>query len=332
VLGTVRALWAAAEGAPAEHFVSIRKQIGQTIHRLRGRVEKQLHARREVEDVGPLFASLNGHAEALLPPQAPPRFPEPAVRLYDKDLAEQALRHLPLAGEFDSVEAFRAHLSARLPFNSAGVRARLASRLVNRYFPGDVLNPDLVRFAAAARGTPSLGEALFYLTCRAEGVVSSVAEQVVYPALAVGEVPRTRIADHIRSLLDGSRSVPDSAAAVVRTYEKFGIARANRTRLLVSTRLGSLPSFAYLLHLEFPAPGMYTFERLLEGPVARWLLWDRDWMVEQLYLLRDAGLLAKVSEIDRVRQLTTRYELADAVEPVLGLFQESPRETVRSRH
>ncbi len=69
---------------------------------------------------------------------------------------------------------------------------------------------------------------------------------------------------------------------------------------------------------------MYSFERLFDGPPHKWLLWDQQWMVRQLYRLREAGLLAKVSEIDRMRQFTTKYNLADAVQPIVALAKESP--------
>jgi hypothetical protein len=47
-------------------------------------------------------------------------------------------------------------------------------------------------------------------------------------------------------------------------------------------------------------------------------------VVRQLYRLREAGLLSKVSEIDRLRQFTTKYTLAEAVQPIVALAKESP--------
>jgi DNA repair protein RadC len=47
-------------------------------------------------------------------------------------------------------------------------------------------------------------------------------------------------------------------------------------------------------------------------------------MVRQLYRLREAGLLSKVSEIDRLRQFTTKYTLAEAIGPLVALAEESP--------
>ena len=67
---------------------------------------------------------------------------------------------------------------------------------------------------------------------------------------------------------------------------------------------------------------MHTFESLLQGPLHKWLLWNQDWLVQALYALREAGLLSKVSEIDTHRQFTTKYSLADAVDPVVKFIKE----------
>ena len=68
---------------------------------------------------------------------------------------------------------------------------------------------------------------------------------------------------------------------------------------------------------------MYSFERLFKGPMHRWLLWDQQWMVRQLYVLREAGILSKVSEIDGMRQFTTKYALDDAVRHLVKLTEEA---------
>jgi hypothetical protein len=46
-------------------------------------------------------------------------------------------------------------------------------------------------------------------------------------------------------------------------------------------------------------------------------------MIQQLYRLRELGLLSKVSEIDRLRQFTTKYTLADVMQRIAVLAQES---------
>src|SRR5204863_444123 len=115
--------------------------------------------------------------------------------------------HLPQAVKFHSVQEFRNYLAEKLRFNSVPTRRRAANYIVSRFFPGDVFNNDLPQFAAATAGTPALGEALFYLTCRTEKIVSLVAEEVVFPSLALGGVSRTRIREFIQTKFPDSKSV-----------------------------------------------------------------------------------------------------------------------------
>ena len=67
---------------------------------------------------------------------------------------------------------------------------------------------------------------------------------------------------------------------------------------------------------------MHAFDKMFDGPMHRWLLWDQHWMIQQLYRLRELGLLSKVSEIDRLRQFTTKYTLADVMQRIAVLAQE----------
>jgi hypothetical protein len=328
VVEVLRTVWSAVETSAPDGQAKLRKDIADTIRRLKGRIEKKLGVPvRENGQAATLFPFLDGQQQSLVPSEeaiSPPRFAEPVLRVYAKDFADHALQHLPQAVKYRSVDEFRNYLAEKLRFNSVPTRRRAANYIVSRFFPGDVFNEDVPQFAAATAGTPALGEALFYLTCRTERIVSLFAEEVVFPSLAQGGVSRSRIREFVQRKFPDSKSVEDIGQALVRTYEFYGLGTANRTRLNVSLREGSLASFAYIVHLEFPEPGMYTFEQLFDGPPHEWLLWDQHWMVRQLYRLREAGLLAKVSEIDRLRQFTTKYTLADAVQPIVALAKESP--------
>jgi DNA repair protein RadC len=325
----VRSLWQAVEGTPGVDQVKLKRDITQTINRLRGRVEGRLGQPVHVGLTQRLlFDQAADGEEATSPPEAAPppapRFPETVLRVYAKDFADHALQHLPQAAKYKSVEEFRKYLAEKLRFNSEATRRRTANYVVSRFFPGEVFNNDLPPFAAATAGKPALGEALFYLTCRTEKIVSLVAEEVVFPSLAQGGVSRTRVREYIQAKFPASKSADHIGQSIVRTYQFYGLGTANRTRLNVSLREGNLASFAYVLYLEFPEPGMYSFERMFDGPMHKWLLWDQQWMVPQLYRLREAGLLSKVSEIDRLRQFTTKYTLAEAVQPIVALAKESP--------
>jgi DNA repair protein RadC len=330
VVDTVRKLWKSVEDNSEEiERTKLKRDIAQTVNRLKGRVEKSLKSSKPAAQELLLFdRTEEGNGRVPVPVKehpTKPRFPEAALRIYDKDLADHALSQIPSAIKFKTIGEFRDYLTAKLRFNSQATRRRAAGYLIGRYFPGDTLHRDLVEFAAKMEGKQALSDALFYLTCRMEPIVASVAEEVVFPALPEGGVARGRIQESVRSKFPVSKSVSSMSQAIVRTYERFGIGTPTRTRLNVSLREGSLAAFTYLLHLEFPEPGMYSFERLFNGPMHRWLLWDQQWMVRQLYVLRESGILSKVSEIDRMRQLTTKYTLDDAVSHLVNLTEEAHR-------
>ncbi|MGO8900905.1 MAG: hypothetical protein ACLQU5_21505 [Isosphaeraceae bacterium] len=327
---TVRKLWKSVEDNSEEiERTKLKRDIAQTVNRLKGRVEKSLKSSKPVAQELLLFdRTEEGNGRVPVPVKehpTKPRFPEAALRIYDKELADHALSQIPSAIKFKTIGEFRDYLTAKLRFNSQATRRRAAGYLIGRYFPGDTLHRDLVEFAAKMEGKQALSDALFYLTCRMEPIVASVAEEVVFPALPEGGVARGRIQESVRSKFPVSKSVSSMSQAIVRTYERFGIGTPTRTRLNASLREGSLAAFTYLLHLEFPEPGMYSFERLFNGPMHRWLLWDQQWMVRQLYVLRESGILSKVSEIDRMRQLTTKYTLDDAVRHLVNLTEEAHR-------
>jgi len=330
VMDTVRKLWKSIEDNSEEiDRTKLKRDIALTINRLKGRVEKSLKSSKPSVQERLLFdRTEEGNGRLTVPVKehpAKPRFPEAALRIYDKDLADHALSQIPASIKFKTIGDFRDYLTEKLRFNSQATRRRAAGYLIGRYFPGETLHKDLIEFAAKTAGKPALSDALFYLTCRMEPIVASVAEEVVFPSLPQGGVARSRVLEFVQAKFPGSKSVSDMSQAIIRTYERFGIGAATRTRLNVSLREGSLDAFGYVLHLEFPEPGMYSFERLFNGPMHKWLLWDQQWMVHQLYVLREAGILSKVSEIDRMRQFTTKYTLGDAVRHLVNLTEQEHR-------
>ena len=330
VVDTVRNLWKSIEDNSEEiDRTKLKRDIAQTFNRLKGRVEKNLKSSKPSVQERLLFdRTEEGNGRLPVPVKEHPakqRFPEAALRIYDKDLADHALSQIPASIKFKTIGEFRDYLTEKLRFNSQATRRRAAGYLIGRYFPGETLHKDLIEFAAKTAGKPALSDALFYLTCRMEPIVASVAEEVVFPSLPQGGVARSRVLEFVQAKFPGSKSVSDMSQAIIRTYERFGIGAATRTRLNVSLREGSLDAFGYVLHLEFPEPGMYSFERLFNGPMHKWLLWDQQWMVHQLYVLREAGILSKVSEIDRMRQFTTKYTLDDSVRHLVNMTEEAHR-------
>jgi len=354
VVETVRSLWTAAGQSDPQVQAWLQKTVVDGIERIKRQVQGRLRIAAlmatprqttkshdidnkeetlpdppvrqiplfEEEPTPPAAKSPAPAWSPVAPAGATTRFPACGIRVYAKELVPQARKVIPKAARFSEIASYRKHLHETLPYNAVATRKRNANYLIGRFFPGEHLHPDLVAFAAAAERHRALGDVLFYLTCRTEKMVAMVAESLIWPSLADGGLPRSRIQDFIKAHFPRSRSAKQVSSAIVRTYTGLGVATATRTRMNVSQRQGHLAALAYIMHLEFPEPGMYSFDKLLDGPMHKWLLWDRKWIAEQLYMLRHFKLLSKVSDIDNMRQFTTKYSLAEAVDHILPLLKE----------
>lgn len=327
VMSMLEDIWVIAEQADGPLSDQIRKDIVRDIESLKNQIVEKVKIAPSISTT-PTHQSKDTAITEITSPLPPasleevPRFPDFGIRVYAKDFAPQALIAIPQAAEFSSTGKYYEHLAATLPFNAFSTRSRAAHYFISRFFPGNRLHEDLKKFAKAAAGSPALPEALFYLTCRIERILTLVAESLVWPFLAEGTISRANVIDFVAEKFPDSKSAKQITSAIFRTYEVFGVGKITRTSLSVSQRQGTLPAFAYILHLEFPEPGMYRFDSMLQGPMQKWLLWDQAWMTDQLYALRQAGLLSKVSEIDSHRQFTTRFSLTKAMDRIVELAQE----------
>lgn len=257
-------------------------------------------------------------------PPPPPRT-KADIRSYTNDLSEAALIYLPRAVEFEHVIEFAAYLEKNLPYNSGVTRKRYASNLINRFFPDGNLHTSLYKFFDYESDDDSLKMVLFFETARNEPAVQYVAEEVLWPALPVGHISREDLKRKLqhRFAEASEATIKRMTYSIVRLYTVLGIASLKGEKLRLSTRIGTLDSFAYVLASLFPEPGIYSFEKLEQGPMRYWLQWDREWIRRQLYNLRDFDLLSKVSEIDNYRQFT----IQNSLEAILGAFFQDLRRT-----
>ena len=259
-------------------------------------------------------------------PQAKPK--ERPMRVFANDEIINSLSLLPKAAEFETLEGYKRYLDEKLPYNAAETRHRRANYIVERFYPdGDIRTP-LTIFLARHSSHTDLKPVIFYHMLKAEPIAIKVADEFIWPALPMGRVEREAMREFIiRYLPDaGASSQKNMLRALFYTYDLLGIGSKNDTTLRFQLRSGTLESFLYILTCEFPEPGMYSFEALYSGPVHRWLLWDREWIRQQLYNLQDFGVLAKVSEIDTVRQFSLSVDQRAA----LHLFFEHPERKQKS--
>ena len=248
-------------------------------------------------ELGPLFESK-------------PEPKDPPMRTFANDEIANSLAFIPQAADFATYEEFKAYLRERLPYNSESTRMRRTNYILKRFFPQERLDVPLTYYASRCTTHEDLKPSLFYHLLKAEPLAAKVAEELIWPALPIGRADREDMREFIlRYLPDvGVSSQKNAVRSVFTIYELLSIGVQDGKTLRFQVHTGTLEGFLYVLTAEFPEPGMYRFEDLEQGPMRRWLLWDREWMHQQLYNLRDLGIFSKVSQIDTVRQFTLQYD------------------------
>ena len=238
----------------------------------------------------------------------------PRSDLFTNSVLKEAIEILPRLPDTEDISIMRAFLKENLPFSSQNTRDRYVPYVVNRLFPDGRADLALRSFARIYSGRQELRDACFYRFCKAEPLMLSVCHDLLLPAIGYGQMDRARIREYLSDRYPSSKVVNLCAKAIVNSLVASGVARSDKRKLNFNYRAPAMASLAFLIHSEFPTPGMYEISWLENSSLIRAMLWDPDHLVPRLYELRNLGLISKISEIDNIRQFTTEFTLHELVD------------------
>jgi DNA repair protein RadC len=285
---------------------------------------RQHHApkRHDKETLKPLnqvalFETISPDAEQVPSAVAEPRR-EKVVRRYGtemfgKAVLKEAIQILPKLPESESLDEIRSFLRASLHFSAEQTRQRYANYITRRMFPEGYADSPLRLFAKAFPDAQELRDVCFYRFLLSEPLEVDIIEDLILPNLGAGRLSRERIRKRLAEKYPEAKSIVDCGKAIVDALTAGGIVKADRTKISFAYRDIPLASFAFVLHSEFPEPGMYDIRKLDENRLIRAMLWNPERLLHALYELRNQGLISKISEIDNIRQFTTKHTLAGVV-------------------
>ncbi|MDI9570612.1 MAG: DNA repair protein [Pseudomonadota bacterium] len=233
--------------------------------------------------------------------------------MFGKAMLKEAIDILPGLPDTESLTEIRAFVRNNLHFSAEQTRERYANYIVRRMFPDGYADSALRSFAKAFPTTQELRDVCFYRFLQTEPLEVQIIEDLILPHLGAGRLSREIIRNHLTEKFPEARSIVDSAKAIVDALTAANIAKADRSKITFAFRDIPVLSFAFVLHSEFPEPGMYEIRKLEENRMIRAMLWNPERLLHTLYELRNRGLVSKISEIDNVRQFTTRHTLASLV-------------------
>lgn len=256
-----------------------------------------------------LFEHIDQELEYSGDPPAQPKAPRQRSGVIGKAILKEAIEILPKLPDTESLAEIRQFLVNNLHFSAAQTRKRNSSYITLRMFPNGIADKALIAFARKFQGTQELRDVCFYRFCMAEPLMLDVIAELIIPAIGVGKMHRQRIHDYLIERFPESKSIGDCSKAIVDALVAGGIVRADRTHISFSYRDIPLHSFAFVIHSEFSEPGMYDLGKLVKNRHIIGMLWNPTRFVPMLYELRNNELISKISEIDSVRQFTTKWTL-----------------------
>jgi len=239
------------------------------------------------------------------------------LKLYAKAFLAETVELLSKFPETESLSELRRYLRANLPFSAEETRVRNSNYILRRLFPLGYADIELQRFAKAFAGQQALRDVCFYRFCKVESLMCLLIEEVITPAIGSGSLSRSSLSDFLSQRFPNSKSIKECVKATVDALVAVKTAKADKSRISVTLRDVPIPSLAFIIHSEYPTPGMYGISELETNEAIRSMLWRTDQLLPALYEMRNLGLITKVSEIDSVRQFTTRYTLAQVVEQLM---------------
>ena len=89
-----------------------------------------------------------------------------------------------------------------------------------------------------------------------------VIENLLLPAIGAGQLQRSILRDYLANRFPAYSSTKDCALAIVDALFASGIITADRLTMNFTYRDIKIPSFAFILHSEFPDPGMFDIGKI----------------------------------------------------------------------
>jgi len=238
--------------------------------------------------------------------------------LIAKAILKETIDILPKLPDTESIPEIRQFLKSNLHFSAAETRRRYSDYMIFRMFPDGIADKALRYFAANYISKQELRDVAFYRFCKAEPLMNDVVIKLLIPAIGAGKLNRQSIFDFVADKYPNSKSIGDCSRAIVEALTAGGIVHSDRNNIYFMYRDILRDSFAFILHSEYPEPGMYDLSSLENNISIKTILWNPTRILPSLYELRNRYLISKISEIDSVRQFTTKMTLESIVTEIVS--------------
>lgn len=238
---------------------------------------------------------------------------ESRTGMVSKALMKETIELLPLFPESDDINVIRSFVRDNLHFNAKSTRYRYTSYILAYIFPENHVDRSIISFTKKYQNKKDIGPICFYRFCKIYPLIYDVCNDLLIENIGEGSIKKRAINDYLSNLFPDTKYADYGTRGFLEALIGAGIVREVKSSLTFSYRPISIPAFAFILHSEFPEKGMYPIDSITQSEAFLSQLWHPDDILSALYELRNRGLITKVSEIDTMRQFTTKYTLDEVV-------------------
>lgn len=234
--------------------------------------------------------------------------------MVSRALLKEVVDILPSLPDTDDILIVKEYFKNNLRFNSENTRKRYSRYITTYLFPSGHVDRTIREFAIKYPNSQELRDICFYQFCRAYPLTYDICDDILIPNIGYGMINRSFIREYLKNRFPEIKDIVSSSRGFFEAFIGAQIVKSNKDTLSFHYREIRSPAFAFIVHSEFSKPGIYDIEKLEQNRAIRSMLWKPEFILPELYELRNQGLISKVSEIDTVRQFTTKFSPNQLVE------------------
>ncbi len=238
-------------------------------------------------------------------------------KMFSITVLKEAIELLPKLPDTEDTEEIKKYLRDNLRFSAIRTRKDYAAYIVKRMFSNGIADEAMRLFARKFAGNSALADVCYYRFNKAEPVMIEIVSEFLLPSLITCRFSRSKLREYLKLKYPLSHALTDNTRRVIEVLSAGGIIKNGGEDYSFGYRDVPIPAFAFILHSEFPEPGMYDFSLISSNQVITAMLWNPDSILPALYELRNLGIISKISEIDNVRQFTTKWSLLEVVKHLI---------------
>jgi DNA repair protein RadC len=241
-------------------------------------------------------------------------FSRKGTGMVSKALLKEAAELLPSLPGTDFVEV-KKFIEKNLRFNSSVTRQRYTTYITKYLFPSGVVDEEILLFSRKVK-MQSIKNVCLFRFCKSYPLMYQLFNNILIPKINSGQIIRKNIDLYLKKMFPNNSPGRFGGRGFIEALSDANVIKNEKGLIKYGYRNVDIPSFAFMIYSEFNTPGMYDISKVEENDVFLSQFWKKADLLNSLYIMRDNNHLSKVSEIDGLRQFTTKYNLMTLVKKI----------------